>query len=133
MAACGGPREWQGVLRLVFSPFFIFNKMTGFVFGFALALFFPQLRVYNNFLALFLGLFGFVFKARSFIFSNFSALFFKKGILFYFSPINSTQMTVFCFPASAFSDLRFICPCAPKPMAAKANPRTSRRTPGATC
>jgi hypothetical protein len=49
-----------------------------------LALFFPQERIFNNFPALFLGLFRFVFEARSFIFCNISALFFKKGILFYF-------------------------------------------------
>ncbi len=42
-----------------------------------LALFFPQLRVFNNFSALFSGLFSFVFGGRSFVFSNFSALFFK--------------------------------------------------------
>ena len=42
-----------------------------------LALFFPQLRVFNNFSALFSGLFRFVFGGQTFVISNFSALFFK--------------------------------------------------------
>jgi len=54
-----------------------------------LALFFPQLRVFNNFPALFSGLFRFVFSGQTFIFNNFSALFLKKGILFCF-PGNTT-------------------------------------------
>jgi len=64
--------------------------------GLFLALFFPQLRIFNNFSALFFGLFRFVFGARSFFFSNFSALFFKKGILFYF-PANTTIYRFQCF------------------------------------
>ena len=40
-------------------------------------LFFPQAPVFNNFSALFSGLFRFVFQARSRVFNNFSALFFK--------------------------------------------------------
>jgi hypothetical protein len=42
--------------------------------------FFPQPRIFNNFSALFSGLFRFVFEARLFVFNNFSALFFKKRI-----------------------------------------------------
>jgi hypothetical protein len=52
-----------------------------------LALFFPQVRVFNNFSALFFGLFRFVFGGRTCVINNFSALFFKKGILFCFSPL----------------------------------------------
>jgi len=42
-----------------------------------LALFFQQVRIFNNFPALFFGLFRFVFSGRTFVISNFSALFFK--------------------------------------------------------
>jgi hypothetical protein len=42
---------------------FIFNNMASFVFRFVFALFFPQERVFNNFSALFSGLFRFVFWA----------------------------------------------------------------------
>jgi hypothetical protein len=50
-----------------------------------LALFFPQLRVFNNFSALFFGLFLASYVCASFVFNNFSGSFLKKGILFYFS------------------------------------------------
>jgi hypothetical protein len=43
--------------------------------------FFWPSNVFNNFSALFLGLFGFVFQHRSFVFNNFSALFFKNKII----------------------------------------------------
>jgi len=54
--------------------------MAWFVLRFVLALFFPQVRVFNNFSALFLGLFSFVFCCQTFIINNFSALFFKKRV-----------------------------------------------------
>ncbi|HXH49333.1 MAG TPA: hypothetical protein VNM47_08310, partial [Terriglobia bacterium] len=50
--------------------------------GSFLALFFPQLRVFNNFSASFLGSFGFVFGTFHFVFNNISGSFSKKGILF---------------------------------------------------
>jgi len=43
--------------RFVFSSSFIINNIGSFVFSFV----FPQVRVFNNFSALFFGLFRFVF------------------------------------------------------------------------
>jgi hypothetical protein len=48
--------------------------------GLILALFSQPANFFNNFPALFLGLFGFVFQCLSFIIINFPALFFKKRV-----------------------------------------------------
>jgi hypothetical protein len=74
----------DSILRFVFSQFFTINNMARFVFRFVFGLFFPQERVFNNFSALFFGLFRFVFRVLACVFNNFSGLFLKKGILFYF-------------------------------------------------
>ena len=58
---------------LFFSPYLFSTTWPGLF----LALFFPQLRIFNNFSALFFGLFRFVFQGRHFVINNFSALFFK--------------------------------------------------------
>ena len=59
-----------------FKLLFIFNKIGSFVSG----LFFPQVRVFNNFSALFSGLFLAIHVVFPCVFNNFSALFFKKRI-----------------------------------------------------
>jgi hypothetical protein len=77
---------------LVLRPLFIFNNIGRFVFSFVLGSFLPQLCVFNNFSASFLGSFRFVFGHRSFIFNNLSGSFFKKVFFF-----------CFCAPRKPFS------------------------------
>jgi len=55
-----------------FLPSNVFNNIA--------SSFFPQIRVFNNFSASFLGSFRFVFGARYFVFNNFSGSFFKNRV-----------------------------------------------------
>jgi len=51
----------RSILRFVSGSFFHRHLFSTTWLGLFLALFFPQERIFNNFPALFLGLFGFVF------------------------------------------------------------------------
>jgi len=84
-----------------------------------LALFFPQARVFNNFSALFFGLFRFVFQRRSFVFSNFSALFFKITSFLSHSSQNRQKNDFFSAPTTAAAHGGFSLPFTNKSQAIK--------------
>ncbi|HXH48460.1 MAG TPA: hypothetical protein VNM47_03730, partial [Terriglobia bacterium] len=86
--ACGAGNRfslatlWLEFLGFVSGSFFRPHLLSTIWPGSFLASFFPQLRVFNNFSASFLGSFGFVFGTFHFVFNNISGSFSKKGILF---------------------------------------------------
>jgi hypothetical protein len=92
--------------RFVFSPLFIFNNLVRFV----LALLFQPSRVLNNFSALFLALFRFVFLTRPFIINEFPGLFLKRYSFLFFAlksaPNNFIETTILAYRCQVSSASR---------------------------